>query len=71
MSSRDFEAVIGIEIHVQLSTKSKIFSADSTEFNASDNENTSPISVGMPGSLPVLNKKVIRILCQNGLGPGL
>ncbi len=67
MSSKEFEAVIGIEIHVQLNTESKIFCADPTEFNAGDNENTSPISVGMPGTLPVVNKKAIEYSIKTGL----
>jgi aspartyl-tRNA(Asn)/glutamyl-tRNA(Gln) amidotransferase subunit B len=70
MSFRGYEAVIGIEIHVQLSTQSKIFSSDATAFDASDNENTSPVSVGMPGSLPVLNKKVIEYAIKTGLALG-
>lgn len=70
MSSRGFEPVIGIEIHVQLSTASKIFSADSTKFDAGDNENTSPVSVGMPGTLPVLNKKAIEYSIKTGLALG-
>lgn len=70
MSYRGFEAVIGIEIHVQLSTATKIFSADSTEFNAGDNENTSPVSVGMPGSLPVVNRKAIEYSIKTGLALG-
>lgn len=70
MSSRGYEAVIGIEIHVQLDTKTKIFSADSTEFNAGDNENTSPVSVGMPGSLPVVNAKAIEYSIKTGLALG-
>lgn len=67
MSYRGFEPVIGIEIHVQLSTQSKIFCADSTAFNAGDNENTSPVSVGMPGALPVVNKKAIEYSVKTGL----
>ena len=70
MSSRGYEAVIGIEIHVQLSTKSKMFCADSTEFNAGDNENVSPISAGMPGTLPVVNKKAIEYAIKTGLALG-
>ncbi|MEK2643717.1 Asp-tRNA(Asn)/Glu-tRNA(Gln) amidotransferase subunit GatB [Bdellovibrio sp. BCCA] len=70
MSYRGFEAVIGIEIHVQLSTATKIFCADSTEFNAGDNENTSPVSVGMPGTLPVVNKKAIEYSVKTGLALG-
>lgn len=68
--SRGYEAVIGIEVHVQLKTQSKIFSADSTEFDSADNENTSPVSVGMPGTLPVLNKKAIEYSIKTGLALG-
>jgi len=67
---RGFEAVIGLEIHAQLKTKSKIFSAESTEFDAGDNENTSPVSVGMPGSLPVINAKAIEYSIKTGLALG-
>lgn len=70
MGSRGYEAVIGIEIHVQLSTATKMFCADSTEFNAGDNENTSPVSVGMPGTLPVVNKKAIEYSIKTGLALG-
>lgn len=68
--SRGYEAVIGIEVHVQLKTESKIFSADSTEFDSADNENVSPVSAGMPGTLPVLNKKVIDYSIKTGLALG-
>ncbi len=64
---RGYEPTIGIEIHVQLKTNSKIFSSDGTEFSAGDNENISPVSVGLPGSLPVLNKKVIELAIKTGL----
>lgn len=64
---RGFEATIGIEIHVQLNTKSKIFSSDGTEFAAGDNENISSVSAGLPGSLPVLNKKVVELAVKTGL----
>ena len=67
---RGYEAVIGIEVHVQLKTKSKIFCADSTKFDAADNENTSPVSVGMPGSLPVLNRDVVTMAIKTGLALG-
>ena len=67
---RGYEAVIGIEVHVQLKTKSKIFCADSTKFEAADNENTSPVSVGMPGSLPVLNREVVTMAIKTGLALG-
>lgn len=67
MSSRGYEAVIGIEIHVQLNTLSKMFCADSTQFDAPDNENTSPVSVGMPGTLPVVNRTAIEYSIKTGL----
>jgi aspartyl-tRNA(Asn)/glutamyl-tRNA(Gln) amidotransferase subunit B len=67
---RGFEAVIGIEVHVQLKTESKIFSADATNFDSADNENTSPVSVGMPGTLPVLNKKAVEFAIKTGLALG-
>lgn len=67
MSYRGYEAVIGIETHVQLKTVSKMFAADSTEFEAGDNENTSPITLGMPGTLPVINKKAVDYAIKVGL----
>ncbi len=67
---RGYEAVIGIEVHVQLKTKSKIFCSDPTNFDAADNENTSPVSLGMPGTLPVLNKKAIEFSIKTGLALG-
>lgn len=67
MLFKGYEAVIGIEVHVQLKTASKVFCADSTEFDAGDNENTSPVSVGMPGTLPVLNKKAVEYSIKTGL----
>lgn len=70
MSFKGYEAVIGLEVHVQLKTASKMFCADSTEFEAGDNENTSPVSVGMPGTLPVVNKKAIEYSIRTGLALG-
>ncbi len=70
MSYRGYEIVIGIEIHVQLNTQSKIFCSDATTFEAADNENTSPVSVGMPGTLPVINKKAIEYSIKTGLALG-
>lgn len=67
---RGYEPVIGIEVHVQLKTDSKIFCSDPTNFDAGDNENTSPVSLGMPGSLPVMNKKAIDMAIQTGLALG-
>ncbi|MBC7741230.1 MAG: Asp-tRNA(Asn)/Glu-tRNA(Gln) amidotransferase subunit GatB, partial [Bdellovibrionaceae bacterium] len=67
---RGYEAVIGIEVHVQLKTQSKIFCPDATNFDSGDNENTSPVSVGMPGALPVINKKVVDYSIKTGLALG-
>ena len=70
MIRNGFEAVIGLEIHVQLKTQSKIFCSDSTEFEAGDNENASPISCGMPGTLPVLNRQAVDYAVKTGLALG-
>jgi len=67
---RGYQAVIGIEVHVQLKTDSKIFCSDGTQFDSSDNENTSPVSVGMPGTLPVLNTKAVDYAVKTGLALG-
>lgn len=67
MSNVGYEAVIGLEIHAQLKTKTKIFCSDSTNFDASDNENTSVVSAGMPGALPVINRQAIELAVRAGL----
>lgn len=56
----EFETVIGLEIHTQMKTKSKIFCGCSTEFGAPPNTHTCPVCLGMPGSLPVLNRQVVE-----------
>jgi aspartyl-tRNA(Asn)/glutamyl-tRNA(Gln) amidotransferase subunit B len=63
----DFEAVIGLEIHAQLKTTSKIFCGCSTEFGAAPNTHTCPVCLGMPGVLPVLNRKVVDFAIRMGL----
>ncbi len=62
-----FELVSGLEIHVQLNTRSKIFSSDSASFGAGPNENISPVTAGLPGALPKLNKEVIEKAMRIGL----
>ncbi|MEK7356926.1 MAG: Asp-tRNA(Asn)/Glu-tRNA(Gln) amidotransferase subunit GatB, partial [Bdellovibrionota bacterium] len=67
MAFNDYEAVIGLEVHVQLQTKSKIFCSSSTEFGAADNEHVCPNCAGMPGALPVLNEKALEYSVKTGL----
>lgn len=62
-----YEVVIGLEVHAQLKTKSKIFAPDGTEFGKEPNSQTSPITLGMPGVLPVLNKEVVNMGILTGL----
>ena len=63
-----WEVVIGIEIHTQLATKSKIFSGSSTEFGNDPNTQASLVDLAMPGVLPVLNKEVVDLAIRFGLG---
>jgi aspartyl-tRNA(Asn)/glutamyl-tRNA(Gln) amidotransferase subunit B len=63
----EFEAVIGLEIHIQLQTKSKAFSFDSTEYGALPNTQVSPISLGHPGTLPKHNKTAVEMAIKMGL----
>lgn len=63
----EYELVSGLEIHVQLNTKSKIFSSDSAAFGAKPNEHISPVSLALPGALPKLNKEVTAKAIKMGL----
>ena len=63
----EFEAVIGLEVHAQLLTRSKIFCSCSTEFGAAPNSHVCPVCLGMPGSLPVLNKRVVEFAIKLAL----
>lgn len=63
----EYEAVIGLETHCQLSTESKIFCSSSTEFGADPNTHVDPVCLGLPGTLPVLNQKVLEYAVKAGL----
>ncbi|WP_071515167.1 Asp-tRNA(Asn)/Glu-tRNA(Gln) amidotransferase subunit GatB [Geitlerinema sp. PCC 9228] len=63
----EYEAIIGLETHCQLKTQSKIFCSSSTEFNAPANTNISPVCLGLPGTLPVLNQKALEYAVKAGL----
>ena len=64
------ETVIGLEIHAELKTNSKIFCSCSTEFGAKPNENTCPVCLGIPGTLPVLNEEVVNLAIKAGRALG-
>ena len=67
MSRNDYEVVIGLEVHAELSTKTKIFCSCPTEFGAAPNTHVCPICMAMPGTLPVLNEKVVEYGVKAGL----
>ena len=64
---KQYETVIGLEVHVELATRTKIFCGCSTEFGGAPNTHTCPVCTGMPGSLPVLNKNVVEFALKAGL----
>lgn len=70
IQNQDFETVIGLEVHVQLNTKSKIFCADDTTFGSEPNTQVSPLSLAHPGTLPRLNGEVLRKAVQLGMALG-
>ncbi len=65
--AKQYETVIGLEVHIELATKTKIFCGCSTEFGGAPNSHTCPVCTGMPGSLPVLNKQVVEYAMAIGL----
>ena len=65
--AKQYETVIGLEVHVELATKTKIFCGCSTAFGGRPNTHTCPVCTGMPGSLPVLNKQVVEYAVAVGL----
>jgi aspartyl-tRNA(Asn)/glutamyl-tRNA(Gln) amidotransferase subunit B len=67
MSNEKYEAVIGLEIHAQLLTDSKLFCSCSTGFGSDDNGNTCPVCMGLPGALPVINKRAVEFGIRTGL----
>ncbi|HOL91426.1 MAG TPA: Asp-tRNA(Asn)/Glu-tRNA(Gln) amidotransferase GatCAB subunit B, partial [Clostridiales bacterium] len=62
----NYETVIGLEIHAELKTKSKIFCGCSTKFASEPNENACPVCLGLPGTLPVLNEEAVRLAVRAG-----
>ena len=67
MSREDYEVIIGLEVHAELSTKTKIFCSCPTKFGSAPNTQTCPICMAMPGTLPVLNEKVVEYAVKAGL----
>ena len=67
MSREDYEVIIGLEVHAELATKTKIFCSCPTKFGAAPNTQTCPICMAMPGTLPVLNEKVVEYAVKAGL----
>ena len=67
MSREDYEIVMGLEVHAELATKTKIFCSCPTEFGGEPNTHTCPICMAMPGTLPVLNEKVVEYAVKAGL----
>ncbi len=70
MHFEDYEVIIGLEVHAELATKTKAFCGCSTEFGSDVNTQCCPICTAMPGSLPVLNKKVVEYAIKTGLATG-
>ena len=64
---KGYELVIGLEVHVELKTRTKIFCGCSTEFGAEPNTHVCPVCMGMPGTLPVLNERVVEYAVKAGL----
>ena len=67
MAKEDYELIIGLEVHAELSTKTKIFCSCPTEFGAEPNTHVCPVCMAMPGALPVLNEKVVEYAVKAGL----
>jgi len=63
----DAKLIVGLEVHVQLKTDSKLFCGCSTKFGSDPNTQTCPVCTGMPGTLPVLNEKALQLAIKTGL----
>ena len=61
-----YDIVIGLEIHAELKTKTKVFCSCKNEFGAQPNTNTCPVCTGMPGALPILNKRAVELAIKAG-----
>jgi len=70
MSRADFDTVIGLEVHAQLSTDSKMFCGCATTFGAEPNTQTCPVCQGMPGTLPVINRRAVEYGIKTALALG-
>lgn len=64
---KEYDVVIGLEIHAELKTKTKVFCSCKNEFGAEPNQNTCPVCTGMPGALPIINKKAVELCIKSGL----
>ena len=70
MSRERYEMVVGLEVHVQLKTRTKAFCGCSTDFGAAPNVNTCPVCLALPGALPVLNERAVELATRAALGLG-